>query len=95
MNLKRILMLGVVMVSAVCFMGAEKAAAPAKAVKEKKREITVISREESSGTRGAFDELMKITDGKTNMLFAEAVIVSSTDEVASMVEGDTDAIGYT
>lgn len=63
--------------------------------KEKKREITVISREESSGTRGAFDELMKITDGKTNMLFAEAVIVSSTDEVASKVEVDKNAIGYT
>jgi phosphate transport system substrate-binding protein len=62
---------------------------------EKKREITVISREESSGTRGAFDELMKITDGKTNMLFAEAVIVSSTDEVASKVEVDKEAIGYT
>ena len=62
---------------------------------EKKREITVISREESSGTRGAFDELMKITDGKTNELFREAVIVSSTDEVASKVEVDKDAIGYT
>jgi len=63
--------------------------------KAKKREITVISREESSGTRGAFDELMKITDGKTNRLFEEAVIVSSTDEVASKVEVDKNAIGYT
>jgi phosphate transport system substrate-binding protein len=62
---------------------------------QKKREITVISREESSGTRGAFDELMKITDGKTNKLFEEAVIVSSTDEVASKVEVDKNAIGYT
>jgi len=62
---------------------------------ERKREITVISREESSGTRGAFDELMKITDGKTNMLFREAVIVSSTDEAASKVEVDRFAIGYT
>ncbi|MCL2182649.1 MAG: substrate-binding domain-containing protein [Chitinispirillia bacterium] len=61
----------------------------------KQREITVISREESSGTRGAFDELMKITDGKTNMLFREAVIVSSTDEAASKVEVDKFAIGYT
>ncbi|MDR2591212.1 MAG: substrate-binding domain-containing protein [Chitinispirillales bacterium] len=63
--------------------------------KVKKKEITVISREESSGTRGAFDELMKITDGKTNSLFEEAVIVSSTDEVASKVEVDKNAIGYT
>jgi len=58
-------------------------------------EITVISREESSGTRGAFDELMKISDGKTNALFREAVIVSSTDEAASKVEVDRRAIGYT
>ncbi|MCL2690063.1 MAG: substrate-binding domain-containing protein [Chitinispirillia bacterium] len=58
-------------------------------------EITVISREESSGTRGAFDELMEITDGKTNVLFREAVIVSSTDEAASKVEVDRRAIGYT
>ena len=61
----------------------------------KNQEITVVSREESSGTRGAFDELMKVSDGKTNMLFREAVIVSSTDEVASKVEVDKRAIGYT
>jgi len=58
-------------------------------------EITVISREESSGTRGAFDELMKISDGKTNVLFREAVIVSSSDEAASKVEVDKRAVGYT
>ncbi|MCL2219705.1 MAG: extracellular solute-binding protein [Chitinispirillia bacterium] len=62
---------------------------------ERKREITVISREESSGTRGAFDELMHITDGKTNQLYPGAVIVSSTDEAASKVEVDKFAIGYT
>ncbi|MDR2728625.1 MAG: substrate-binding domain-containing protein [Chitinispirillales bacterium] len=67
----------------------------AQAKKGKNTEITVISREESSGTRGAFDELMKVSDGKTNMLFREAVIVSSTDEVASKVEVDKRAIGYT
>jgi phosphate transport system substrate-binding protein len=80
--------LALVAVCSVFFFGAQGG-------KEKKREITVISREESSGTRGAFDELMKITDGKTNMLFEEAVIVSSTDEVASKVEVDKNAIGYT
>ncbi|MDR0330401.1 MAG: substrate-binding domain-containing protein [Chitinispirillales bacterium] len=96
MQRKNALLLGLgltaAMVSSVFFMcgsGKDKAGA------EKKREITVISREESSGTRGAFDELMKITDGKTNMLFAEAVIVSSTDEAASKVEVDKNAIGYT
>ena len=94
MNLKKMLLLGVVAVSAAFVTvgcGEKKAAAS----KEKPKEITVISRDESSGTRGAFDELMKITDGKTNNLFAEAVIVSSTDEVASKAEVDADAIGYT
>jgi len=89
------LLLGVVAVSAAFVTvgcGGEK---KAQAGKEKPKEITVISREESSGTRGAFDELMKITDGKTNNLFVEAVIVSSTDEVASKAEVDPDAIGYT
>ncbi|GBU20352.1 ohosphate ABC transporter phosphate-binding protein [Fibrobacteres bacterium R8-0-B4] len=86
---KKVMVIGLAL-AAVCssgfFVGAQA---------QKKREITVISREESSGTRGAFDELMKITDGKTNHLFEEAVIVSSTDEVASKVEVDKNAIGYT
>jgi phosphate transport system substrate-binding protein len=83
-------------VAAVCLGLVAVMACSAWAQKgEKKREITVISREESSGTRGAFDELMKITDGKTNSLFAEAVIVSSTDDVTSKVEVDKNAIGYT
>jgi len=69
--------------------------AAAQGNRGRNQEITVISREESSGTRGAFDELMKITDGATNMLFREAVIVSSTDEAASKVEVDRRAIGYT
>lgn len=63
-------------------------------------EITVISREASSGTRSAFDELMNIVveqdDGSTvDNLFAEAVLVNSTDEVSSKVEVDEFAIGYT
>lgn len=62
-------------------------------------QITVVSREASSGTRGAFDELMNIvvTDGDntTDNLFPEAIIVDSTDAVASKVEVDPSAIGYT
>ena len=66
---------------------------------DKTQEITVISREASSGTRGAFDELMHIlvkTDaGTEDRLFEEAVLVSSTDEVTAKVEVDAYAIGYT
>jgi phosphate transport system substrate-binding protein len=62
-------------------------------------DITVISREASSGTRGAFDELMKITvkenDKTVDKLFSEAVIVESSDSATSKVEVDKYAIGYT
>ena len=62
-------------------------------------EITVISREANSGTRGAFDEMMNIvvkTDaGTEDHLFEEAVLVDSTDAVVSKVEVDEQAIGYT
>lgn len=62
-------------------------------------QITVVSREASSGTRGAFDELMNIVvkdgDNETDNLFPEAIIVDSTDAVASKVEVDPSAIGYT
>ena len=93
--MKRILLsalgIAVVAAGAVFFTGCGKKGDGG----EKRREITVISREESSGTRGAFDELMNITDGKTNQLYPGAVIVSSTDEAASKVEVDRFAIGYT
>lgn len=67
---------------------------------DKTNEITVISREASSGTRSAFSELLKIVvkkdDGTTeDQLFAEAVLVNSTDEVSAKVEVDPYAIGYT
>jgi phosphate transport system substrate-binding protein len=62
-------------------------------------DITVVSRESSSGTRGAFDELMKITvkenDKTVDKLFSEAVIVESSDSASSKVEVDNYAIGYT
>ncbi|MCX7714669.1 MAG: substrate-binding domain-containing protein [Clostridia bacterium] len=62
-------------------------------------EITVISREANSGTRGAFDELMKIVveenGQKVDKLYSEAVLVDSTDAVSSKVEVDKYAIGYT
>ena len=62
-------------------------------------EITVISRDASSGTRGAFDEMMNIVvetdEGTEDMLYPEAVLVDSTDAVTSKVEVDAQAIGYT
>ncbi len=61
--------------------------------------ITVVSREDGSGTRGAFVELMGIEveaeDGsKTDMTTEEAVIANSTDVVMQNVASDPNAIGY-
>lgn len=63
------------------------------------REITVVSREDGSGTRGAFIELLKIeekgADGnKTDRTTKEAIIANKTDVMLTNVAGDDYAIGY-
>lgn len=70
-----------------------------KSVFDTTREITVVSREAGSGTRGAFIELMgveeKDKDGKkTDHTTTEAVIANKTDVVMTNVAGDPYAIGY-
>ena len=62
-------------------------------------EITVVSREAGSGTRGAFVELtgveVKDADGKkVDMTNEDAVIQNGTAQVITTVEGDENAIGY-
>lgn len=61
--------------------------------------ISVVSREDGSGTRGAFVELTgveeKDADGnKVDNTTTDAVIANSTDVVLNNVAGDTNAIGY-
>ena len=61
--------------------------------------ISVVSREDGSGTRGAFIELFGIEvkgdDGsKKDMTTKEAVIVSQTSVMMTNVAGDKYAIGY-
>lgn len=63
------------------------------------KDITVVTREEGSGTRGAFVELtgveQKNSDGKKiDMTTEEAIVQSSTQNVITAVNGDTYAIGY-
>lgn len=63
------------------------------------KDITVVTREEDSGTRGAFVELtgveQKNADGKKiDMTTEEAIVQSSTQNVITAVNGDTYAIGY-
>ena len=62
-------------------------------------EITVVSREDGSGTRGAFVELMGIEEkdangNKVDRTTVEAVIANKTDVVMTNVAGNTYAIGY-
>ncbi len=61
--------------------------------------ISVVSREDGSGTRGAFIELMgveeKDADGnKTDMTTADAIITNNTEVMMSTVAGDPASIGY-
>lgn len=61
--------------------------------------ITVISREEGSGTRGAFVELLKIEEkdangNKVDYTTKEAIIAQGTDVVLTQVAGSENSIGY-
>ena len=61
-------------------------------------DITVVSREEGSGTRGAFIELFGIEekqgDEKVDHTTEEASITNSTSVMMTTVAGDENAIGY-
>ena len=61
--------------------------------------INVISREDGSGTRGAFIELVEILEedkdgNKVDRTYEEAIIQSGTNSVITSVEGDKASIGY-
>ncbi len=61
--------------------------------------ITVVSREDGSGTRGAFVELTGVlesnSDGNSSdKTYEEAIIANKTDSVIATVKQDENAIGY-
>ena len=56
--------------------------------------ITVISREDGSGTRGAFTELMGIAADDVDNTIETAEISNSTSVVIQSVAGNKNAIGY-
>ena len=61
-------------------------------------DITVVSREDGSGTRGAFIELFGVEEKdesgeKVDNTTEEAIITNSTDVMLTSVAGDTYAIG--
>ena len=55
----------------------------------KTNELTVITREDGSGTRGAFTELFGIEE-----IFASAIVNDKTGIVLTTVADDVNAIGY-
>ena len=74
-------------------------AVPTMAADVSSNPITVVSREDGSGTRGAFIELFgveeKDADGnKVDNTTEEAEITNNTAVMMSTVAGDVDAIGY-
>ena len=63
------------------------------------KNITVVSREDGSGTRGAFIELVGVeqkdsSGKKIDMTSEDAVVVNSTATVITTIAGDESSIGY-
>ena len=58
------------------------------------KSINVISREDGSGTRGAFIELTGVEQDDVDMTTVDAVITNSTAVMLTSVAGDPAAIGY-
>ena len=56
--------------------------------------ISVVSREDGSGTRGAFVEIVGILEDDHDRTTLEAIIGNSTSVVKTSVAGDAYAIGY-
>lgn len=63
------------------------------------KEILVVSREEGSGTRSAFEELLKLEekqgDKKVSLVRADALIADGTGAVKANIAAKDNAIGYT
>ena len=72
----------------------ETAKTEAPAAETPAKAITVVSREEGSGTRGAFVELMGVQTDEGDMTTEDAEIANSTSLVQSTVAGNAAAIGY-
>ena len=88
-----------VAVMALATVMAAGMAVPTMAADMSSDPITVVSREDGSGTRGAFIELFgveeKDADGnKVDNTTEEAEITNNTAVMMSTVAGDVDAIGY-
>lgn len=100
MRLKKLLAVGM---SVLCVAGLATGCGNSETSSDKgndSKPITVVSREDGSGTRGAFIELFGIeeedADGnKVDKTTEDAAISNSTEVMMTTVSGDEYAIGYT
>lgn len=93
-EVKKILTFGLVMVTGIVML-----TGCGKNDKQTSNKITVISREDGSGTRGAFVELFGIEEkdengNKIDKTIATAEITNSTNVMMTTVAGNKNAIGY-
>ena len=58
------------------------------------QQINVVSREEGSGTRGAFVELFGVQEGDVDNTTSAAEVTNSTSVMISTIQGNENAIGY-
>lgn len=80
---------------AACSGGSDSSAGGDAASSGASGAISVISREDGSGTRGAFTELFGVVDEEdVDMTTPSAVITNSTAVMMTTVAGDPNAIGY-
>lgn len=102
MRIKKFAAIGLSMICAVTMMtGCGSGSSSDSSKKEgSQKPITVVSREDGSGTRGAFIELFGIEeegeDGeKVDKTTTDAAIANATSNMMTTVSGDEYAIGYT
>lgn len=92
------LTLALVMIS-ILAVGCTSTDTPPSSSFDTSRTINVVSREDGSGTRGAFVEIVGILEkdasgNEVDRTYEEAVIQNATDGVLTTVAGDEYAVGY-
>lgn len=92
---KKVLAMGLCMaMTAAVFTGCGNSDNSGDAAADGKTPITVISREDGSGTRGAFTELMGILVDDVDNTTPNAEVSQSTSVVMTTVAGNKNSIGY-
>lgn len=83
-RMKKLVVLGLMMIGSLCTgCGASVGSA-----------ITVVSREEGSGTRSAFTELIGVAENDVDHTVVTAEITNSTSVMMATIAGNENAIGY-